>query len=139
MTTAEHEPYPVDQPEATVGDLVGRLTDDFGSIVQSHVMLAKEEITAEIKKAGRGAGMMGGSALAGWIAALLLSFALAWGLAALIDEPWLGFLVVGLVWALAAAWLFITGRRQLQEVEPLPEQTIDELKEDQRWLTEQKN
>ena len=52
-------PYPVDQPEASVGDLVGRLTDDFGSIVQSHVMLAKEEITAEIKKAGRGAGMTG--------------------------------------------------------------------------------
>ena len=139
MTTQQGGPYPVDQPEASVGDLVGRLTDDFGSIVQSHIKLAKEEITAEIIKAGRGAGMLGGSALAGWIAALILSFALAWGLAALLDEPWLGFLVVGLIWGAAAAWLFLRGRRQLQEVEPLPEQTIEELKEDQRWLTEQKN
>ena len=139
MTTAERGPYPVDQPEASVGDLVGRLTDDFGSIVQSHVMLAKEEITAEIKKAGRGAGMMGGGALAGWIAALLLSFALAWGLAALFDEAWLGFLVVGVIWGVTAAWLLLSGRRQLQEVEPLAEQTIEELKEDQRWLTEHKS
>jgi len=139
MTTSERGPFPVDQPEASVGDLVARLTDDFGSIVQSHVMLAKEEMTAEIKKAGRGAGMMGGSALAGWIAALLLSFALAWGLTAVFDEPWLGFLVVGLIWGVAAAWLFVRGRSQLQAVEPLPEETIEELKEDQRWLTEQKN
>ena len=109
------------------------------SIVQSHIKLAKEEITTEIKKAGRGAGMMGGSALAGWIAALLLSFALAWGLAEMFDEPWLGFLVVGLIWGVAAAWLFLSGRRQLQEVEPLPDQTVEELKEDQRWLTEQTN
>jgi cobalamin biosynthesis protein CobD/CbiB len=137
VTTSERGPYPVDQPEASIGDLVGQLTDSFGSIVQSHIQLAKEEITEEIKKAGRGAGMMGGSALAGWIAALLLSFALAWGLAALFDEPWLGFLIVGVIWGGAAAWLFLSGRRQLQEVEPLPEQTIEELKEDQRWLTEQ--
>lgn len=139
MTTSERGPYPVDQPDVSVGDLVGRLTDDFGSIVQSHIKLAKEEITAEVKKAGRGAGMLGGSALAGWIAALLLSFALAWGLAEFFDEPWLGFLIVGLIWGGAAAWLFLSGRRQLQEVEPLPEQTIEELKEDQKWLTEQKN
>ena len=46
---------------------------------------------------------------------------------------------MGLIWGVAAAWLFLNGRRQLQEVEPLPEQTIEELKEDQRWLTEQKN
>ena len=139
MTTSERGPYPVDQPDVSVGDLVGRLTDDFGSIVQSHIKLAKEEITAEVKKAGRGDGMLGGSALAGWIAALLLSFALAWGLAELFDEPWLGFLIVGLIWGGAAAWLFLSGRRQLQEVEPVPEQTVEELKEDQKWLTEQKN
>lgn len=139
MTTSERGPYPLDQPEVSVGDLVGKLTDDLGAIVQSHIMLAKEEITAEVKKAGRGAGMLGGSALAGWIAALLLSFALAWGLAELFDEPWLGFFVVGLLWTVTAAWLFSTGRRQLQEVEPKPEQAIEELKEDQRWLTEQKN
>ena len=139
MTSSERGPYPVDQPEVSVGELVGKLTDDFGAIVQSHIELAKEEITAEVKKAGRGAGMLGGGAVAGWIAALLLSFALAWGLAELFDEPWLGFFVVGLLWSVAAAWLVSSGRRQLQQVEPKPEQTIEELKEDQRWLTEQKN
>jgi uncharacterized membrane protein YqjE len=139
MTKSERGPYPLDQPEVSIGELVGRLTDDFGAIVQSHIKLAKEEMTAEVKKAGRGVGMVGVGALAGWIAALLLSFALAWGLADLFEEPWLAFVVVGLLWTVTAAWLLSTGRRQLQEVEPKPEQTIEELKEDQRWLTEQKN
>jgi hypothetical protein len=137
MTTSGSPPYPVDEPEVSLGDLVGRLTEDLGSLVQGHVQLAKEEITAEVKQAGRGAGLVGGSALAGWIALLLLSFALAWGLAELFESTWLGFLVVGGIWGVVAASLFVTGRRELQEVEPVPEQTMKELEEDKRWLSEQ--
>ena len=67
--------------------------------MQSHIQLAKEEIVTELKQAGRGAGLVGGAALAGWIALLLLSFAAAWGLSELVESVWAGFLVVGLVWA----------------------------------------
>jgi high-affinity Fe2+/Pb2+ permease len=77
--------------------------------------------------------------VAGSIALMLISFALAWGLAALIDSVWLGFLLVGLMWAIVAGALFIMGRQQLQEVDPLPRQTMDELEEDKKWLSEQTN
>ena len=137
MTTQGSPPYPVDEPEVSLGDLVGRLTDDFGWLVQDHIQLAKEEITAEVRQAARGAGLVGGSALAGWIALLLLSFTLAWGLAEVFDSTWLGFLVVGVIWGVVAGALFIIGRRELQEVEPVPEQTVKELEEDKRWLSEQ--
>ena len=139
MTASGSTPYPVDEPDKSVGDLVGELTSDVGSLVQSHIQLAKEEIVTELKQAGRGAGLIGGSALAGWLALLLISFAAAWGLSELFDSTWLGFLVVGLVWAVTAGSLFMIGRRALQEVEPLPRETIDELEEDRRWLTEQTN
>lgn len=139
MTASGSPPYPVDEPDQSVGDLVGKLTSDFGSLVQSHIQLAKEEIVTELKQAGRGAGLVGGAALAGWIALLLLSIASAWGLAELLDSVWLGFLVVGVVWAVIAAALFINGRQTLQEIEPIPRQTMNELEEDKKWLTEQTN
>jgi uncharacterized membrane protein YqjE len=139
MTASGSPPYPVDEPEVSLGELVGRLSEDFGSLVQSHIQLAKEEITTEIKEAARGAGFLGGSGVAGSIALMLISFALAWGLAALIDSVWLGFLLVGLMWAIVAGALFIMGRQQLQEVDPLPRQTMDELEEDKKWLSEQTN
>jgi hypothetical protein len=139
MTSAGSPPYPVDEPEVSLGELVGRVSEDFGSLVQSHIALAKEEITTEIKEAAHGAGLLGGSGLAGSIALMLISFALAWGLAELIGSTWLGFLMVGLVWAIVAGALFFSGRQKLQEVEPMPRETIEELEEDKKWLSEQTN
>ena len=139
MPTEAGVPYPIDDPDESIGDLVGRLTDDFGSLVQSHVQLAKEEIMAEVKDAARGTGLIGGAALVGWIAILLISLAAAWGLAELIDSAWLGFLLVGVVWGAIAIALFASGRGVLQEVNPVPPQTIDELQEDEKWLAEQMN
>lgn len=139
MTDRHGEPYSLDEPEASMGDLIGRLTNDFGNLVQDHVQLAKEEITAEVKKAGAGAGLLGGGAVAGWIAVLLLSLAAAWGLADALDNVWLGFLIVGLLWLAVAAVLALMGRSRLEEVDPKPRQTVHELKEDKEWLTEQTN
>jgi uncharacterized membrane protein YqjE len=129
------EPYPLDEPEKSLGDLVGELTHEFGELVTDHLRLARIEIVEELKKAGRGAGMVGGGAIAGWIAALILSLAAAWGLAEVMDT-WLAFLVVGLVWAIAAAVLLTTGKKALKEVEPMPKETIKELEKDKEWISE---
>ena len=75
----DREPYPVEEPDASMGDLVSRLTGDLGILVRDHIQLAKEEIKVEVTEAGSGAGLLGGGALAGWIAVLLLSMGLAWG------------------------------------------------------------
>jgi uncharacterized membrane protein YqjE len=136
VTTYTQPPYPVDEPDKSVGDLVGELTEDFGSLVQSHVELAKEEILTELKEAARGALLLGGSAVVGGIAILIVSFAAAWGLAEIVDSVWLGFLLVGLLWAIVAGVLFMTGRRTIEDVQP-PQKTIEELEEDKRWLVEQ--
>lgn len=136
MTTSTQPPYPIDDPNKSVGDLVGELTEDFGSLVQSHVELAKEEILTELKEAARGALLLGGSALVGGIALLIVSFAAAWGLAEIVDSVWLGFLLIGLLWSVIAGVLFLTGRRTIEDVQP-PQETIQELEEDRRWLVEQ--
>lgn len=138
MSTSGGEPYQLAEPDKSVGELVGRLTKDFGDLVSTHIELAKVETKEEVKKAGKGAGMMAGAALAGLLALILLSFAAAWGLAELMPAG-LAFLIVGLVWTIAAGALAYLGRQEFQQMDPTPHQTVDELKEDRRWLNEQKS
>jgi F0F1-type ATP synthase assembly protein I len=82
--------------------------------------------------------MLGGGAFAGYFALLFLSFALAW----LLDE-WmhtaLAFLIVGLLYAVVAAVLVVRGRARLQNVNPVPQQTVETLKEDVQWAKAQRS
>lgn len=137
MSTAGGEPYGV-EPDESLGQLVGRLTKDFGDLVSTHIALAKAEMQDEAKRAGRGVGMFVGAAIAGLLALIVLSLALAWGLDAGMPR-WLAFLIVGLLWAIAAGVLAMMGRKAFQQMNPKPEQTVQELKEDRKWLNEQKS
>jgi uncharacterized membrane protein YqjE len=123
------------QPEKSLNELLAGLTNDFSNLVSTHVELAKVEIKEEVAKAGKGAGLLGGGAIAGLMAVMLLSFAAAWGLAEIVDAGW-AFLIVGLVWAAVAAFLAKTGRDRLTEAHG-PEQTIEEVKEDAQWVRQQ--
>src|SRR3954454_24240195 len=82
--------------QQSLGDLVAVATRDLSLLVHKEVELAKTEITAELKKAGIGAGLLGGAGFIGLFALLLLLVAAALGLAAGTDIPtWAGFLCVG--------------------------------------------
>jgi hypothetical protein len=126
------------EPEASLGELLGRLTHDFGDLVSTQVELAKVEIKEDVKQAGKGAGMLGGGAFAGYLALLLLSFAAVYGLDEVMPLA-LAFLVVGLAYAVAAAVLFLQGRNRLGAVKPPAEQTVQSLKEDVAWARQQRS
>jgi hypothetical protein len=125
------------QTDATLGELFAGLSSDMSALLRDEVSLAKVELKDEVSKLGRAGGMFGGAALAGYMTVVLLSFAAAWGLSEVMAAGW-AFLIVGAVWAAAAALLYLRGRDQLQTVQPKPEQTIDTLKEDIRWAKNQK-
>jgi hypothetical protein len=137
-STRNGEPYPIEEPDQSLGDLTGRLTAELGALFNDHLQLARLDITHDLKKAGKTAGLMGGAAAAGWIAALVLSLALAWGLAELM-ETWIAFLIVGVAWAIAAAVMGMAGRRNVEETDWTPEQTIHEIERDKQWMREQRN
>jgi hypothetical protein len=124
-------------PDETVGELVGKVASDIGALISTEVDLAKTVLRVEAQRLGRAAGMLGGAALVGWFALLLLSFAAAWGLADLFDSAALGFLVVGVIYAVVTAVLFVVGRNRMREVHPVPEATIASIKEDIEWLKRQ--
>jgi hypothetical protein len=120
-----------------LGELFSDLTTDMSALLRDELSLAKVELKEEITKVGRAGGMFGGAALAGYMTIVLLSFAAAWGLAEVMAVGW-AFLIVAVVWGVAAALLYVRGRDQLQKVHPKPEQTIETLKEDVQWAKNQK-
>jgi hypothetical protein len=118
--------------EPTLGELISEITDDLTRLLRQEVALAKSEIKVEAVKAGKAAGMLGGAGFAGYMVAVLLSLAAAFGLGNVMDMGW-ALALVALVWAVAAAVLFARGRTAMRAVSPKPEQTIETLKEDAQW------
>jgi hypothetical protein len=114
--------------EHSVGELLGNVARDLSTLVRQELALAKAEVKQEAKKAGKGAGMLGGAGFAGYMVLLFLSFALWWALANVMDQG-LAALIVAVVWATAGAVMFVLGRNSLREVSPVPERTVDTLKQ----------
>ena len=130
---ATSQPQP--SSDTSIGELVSNITQDFSTLVRQEMELAKAELTQTVSKASKGAGMFGGAGLAGYFTLLFLSLALWWALGTLIaDEdamPALGWsaLIVAAIWAVVAAVLALTGRKEMKEVEGLPRtsQTVKKI------------
>jgi len=126
------------EADKSLGQLFAELTSDLTTLMRKEVELAKVETKEEVARAGKAGGLVGGGAFAGYLAVLFLSFAAAW----LLDEVMhvaLAFLIVGLVYAVAAAVLIASGRSRLKQVSPVPQQTVETLKEDVQWAKAQKS
>lgn len=125
------------EEDVPLSELISRLTTDVGDLVSTQVELAKVELKDEVAKAKQSAGMLGAGAFMGYLAVIMLSFALAWGLTEIVPEG-VAFLIVGALYGAAAAVLLTRGKRQLAEVQAIP-QTQASLKEDVQWAREQKS
>jgi uncharacterized membrane protein YqjE len=124
------------EADRSLGELLSGLTEDFGDLVSTQVELAKVEIKEEVTRAGKGAGMLTGAGLVAYLAVILLSFAAAWGLAEVMPEG-VAFLIVGVIWAIVAGALYITGRKELGAVR-VPPQTKASIEEDIEWAKQQR-
>jgi uncharacterized membrane protein YqjE len=123
--------------DRSLGELFSEMSSEISTLMRKEVELAKVETKQELRRAGRAGGMLGASGFTGYMALLFLSFALAW----LLDQ-WmptaLAFAIVGVLYGIAAAVLYMRGRSEMREVNPVPEETIETLKEDAQWLKTQR-
>jgi hypothetical protein len=122
-----------DVGEVPVGQLMSQVAEDLSRLVRAELALAKVETKDELTKAGKAGGALGGAALAGWLTALFLSLALMYALGAVMPLGWAA-LIVAALWGIAAAVLYVTGRKRIQQVNPVPERTVETVKEDVQWL-----
>ena len=76
---------------------------------------------------------MGLNEFAGYLAVVLLSFALVFALSNVMDPGWAA-LIVAVIWAIIGAVLYANGRKKLKDLDPVPRRTVDTIKEDAQWL-----
>ena len=114
--------------ETSLGDLVGEVSRDLSILMRKELELAKAELSESAKRAGAGAGLLGGAGYAGLMAVFFLSVALWWGLGDLIDNLGWSAVIVAVLWAIVAAILYAVGRKRLKTVQGAPK-TVETVKE----------
>ena len=119
--------------ERSIGELFGKLSTETSTLIRQEMALARAELTEKGKEAGKGAGLFGGAGAVG----LLGAGAITAGIILLLDlaiAAWLAAIVVGVIYVAVAAFLGLKGRDRIQAATPpIPEQTVDTVKEDVEW------
>jgi hypothetical protein len=115
-----------------VSELIGDVIRDIQNIVRAEIRLARTEYGDKARRAGRAGGMLGFAAVTGGLAAACLVTACIAALA-LVMPIWLSALLMGVLLAMVAAGAFAAGRRRFAQVDPVPQQTLETLKDDVEW------
>lgn len=130
--STEYTPPPTDADRRaeteSLGTLLSQVTSDLSTLMRQELALAKAELAESAKKAGTGAGLLGGAGVAAHFVLLFLSIAL-WAAigGTAVGYAWSG-LIVAAVWAIIAVILALTGKKSLDQVKGMP-QTADTLQQ----------
>ena len=119
-----------DTEERPLGELFSEMTRKLQFLFSKEVELAKLELQDQASRAGKAGALFGGMGVVALLGAILLSFALAYGITELVDSLWLGFLIVGVLYMAVAGVLFMQGRKKISDFKPVPNQTVETLKQD---------
>jgi len=120
--TGRHPSDPMGVSDRSLGELIAEVTQDLSTLVRQELELAKAEVQQSASRAGKGAGMLSGAAVAGYFVLLFLSIALWWAIGSATGLGWSA-LIVAVIWAIIAAVLVQVGRKELKNVRGLPTTT----------------
>jgi hypothetical protein len=115
--------------EASVGELMTRLSEQTSRLVRDELALAQLELKDTAKQAGKGAGLLSG---AGLLALYGLGAAIATAIIALalVLPLWASALIVTAVLFLAAGIAALVGKKEVQQVDPTPRRAVDNVSRD---------
>jgi len=115
--------------EPTTGELVSQLSQESSRLVRDELRLAQVELTEAAKHAGKGAGLFsaGGVLALYGLGTLIATVILA---LALVLPAWLAALIVAVVLLAAAGVAALMGKKQVDQVSPKPERTVENVKSD---------
>jgi uncharacterized membrane protein len=120
----------------SIADVLQDILVNVQTIIRSEVRLAKTEVTEDVSKAGRAAGIMGGGLVGGlftvWLLLLTSLFALS-----TVMPFWAAALVLLVIMAVVTAILLTAGKKRFKTVHLVPEKTIETMRENVEWVKSQ--
>jgi hypothetical protein len=124
--------------DTTVSDLISGLVNDAQQLVHREIDLAKREVAIEVDKVKQGAIALGIGAGLAVIGALLLGHMFVYLVQTLTGlSLWVSYLIVGAIFAIGGGLLLMQGIKRMKDVDPVPRETIESVKEDVQWIKEQ--
>jgi uncharacterized membrane protein YqjE len=119
--------------EESLRDVARELISDIGDLLRAELRLARREIRSDVNTLLMGAVWM---AIGGVAVFLGITYLLLAAIFALANTMSLGLaaFIVGVVVLIVGAILAWVGWGKLKSINPLPEQTVDTLREDAEWL-----
>jgi cbb3-type cytochrome oxidase subunit 3 len=119
--------------ERPLSEVARDLTRDLSLLVRQEVELAKAEMAQKGRVMAPGLGMIGGAGVVGLMAAGAVTAFLILVLSLVLDA-WLSALIVAVILGGVAYVLVKQGKGRVDEAgAPVPEQTIETVKEDVEW------
>lgn len=114
--------------DASLGELIGQLSEQTSRLVRDEVALAKTELQSTVKHVGVGAGLFGGAGVFALLGLTTLVGAAVAALALVLDV-WLAALIVAVVLFAVAGVSALIGKKQIGQAGP-PERAISSVKQD---------
>ena len=118
--------------ERPLGEIVQSVMRDLGEVIRGEARLAKAEMSEKVSQASKSGVWFGGAALCGIMGFAALVFAAISALTMFVST-WAAALIVGVFLFCVAGAMFLGGRAKLKELTPVPERTVQTLKDDVEW------
>ncbi len=116
----------------SLGEIVQDILRDVQNVVRSEFRLARVEMTEKARRAGKAGGLLGAAALCGLFAVACLVVTCIAALA-LAMPVWLAALLMAVFLGCIAGACYAGGRSRLRHVQPVPQQTVQSVKENIEW------
>lgn len=126
----------LEHDERSIGDLFSQLAAETGTLVRQEVSLAQAEMTTKAATVGKNVGFLAIGGAVGYAALLAILAGIIMALSYFIPA-WLAAMVVGGAVGVAALILISSALAELKQTNLKPEETVESIKEDAKWLKKQ--
>ena len=123
--------------DRSIGELLGDLYQGTAEILRLEIQLAKTELAQKASRVGKNVGFLAAGGILAYTGFLAIIAGII-GVLALLLPFWASALIVGVIVAGIGGALILKGIKTLQQEQPMPQTTMQTIREDQEWLKDQR-
>ena len=122
--------------DQSIGELLGELYQGATQVISLEIELAKTELSQKASRVGKNVGFLAAGGAIAYAGFLALIFAII-AILATFMYTWLAALIVAILVLAAGGALVMIGLKTLQQESISPQRTLETLKEDKEWMSDQ--